>query len=373
MGLEYDALLRNNTWDLVPSHPKQTIVHSKWIFRTKVKANGTLDRYKARIVAKGFQQTLGVDFLDTFSPVIKASIISIILTIAVTRKWEIHHIDVNNTFLNGDLQEIVFRAQPEGFVDPSKPTHVCRLRKALYGLKQAPRAWFDKLKFTFHRWGFQSSVLDSSMFFLNTTGSLMFLMVYVDDILITGDDSASISRLIRDLDSSFALKNLGPVRYFLGFEVEHSSTGLHLHQSKYSLDLLRCTNMVDAKPNSTPICLNSKLALNDSPPFNHLSLYRSTIGALQYLTNTRPDISFAVSKLSQFLHSPTVAHWMACKKVLCYIKDTLSFGLSFHPAAILNLEGFSDADWACNVDDRKSMSGVCVFLGGNLITWSSRK
>ena len=140
MGLEYDALLRNNTWDLVPSHPTQTIVHSKWIFRTQVKANGTLDRYKARLVAKGFQQTLDVDFFDTFSPVIKASIISIILTIAVTRQWEIHHIDVNNTFLNGDLQEIVFRAQTEGFVDPSKPTHVCRLRKALYGLKQAPRA-----------------------------------------------------------------------------------------------------------------------------------------------------------------------------------------------------------------------------------------
>ena len=154
MGLEYDALLRNNTCDLVPSHPMQTIVHIKWIFHTKVKADGTLDRYKAKLVAKGFQQTLGMDFFDTFSPIVKASTIRIILTIAVTKQWEIHHIDVYNTFLNGDLQETVFMAQPEGFVDPSKPTHVFRLRKALYGLKQAPRAWFDKLKFTLHRWGF---------------------------------------------------------------------------------------------------------------------------------------------------------------------------------------------------------------------------
>ena len=138
----------------VPSYPTQTIVHSKWIFCTKVKADGTLDRYKARLVAKGFQQTLGVDFFDTFSPVVKASTIRIILTIVVTKQWEIHHIDVNNTFLNGDLQETMFMAQPEGFVDPSKPTHVCRLCKALYGLKQASRAWFDKLKFTLHRWGF---------------------------------------------------------------------------------------------------------------------------------------------------------------------------------------------------------------------------
>ena len=154
MGLEYDALLRNNTWEIVPSHPTQTIVHNKWIFRTKVKDDGTLGRYKARLVAKGFQQTLGVDFFDTFNLVVKASTIRIILTIAVTRQWEIHHIDVNNTFLNGDLQETVFMAQPEGFVDPSKPTHVCCLRKALYGLKQALRAWFDKRKFTLHRWGF---------------------------------------------------------------------------------------------------------------------------------------------------------------------------------------------------------------------------
>ena len=136
MGLEYDALLRNNTWDLVPSHHTQTIVHSKWIFRTKVKVDGTLYRYKARLVAKGFQQTIGMDIFDTFSPVVKASTIRIILTIAVTRQWEIHHIDVNNTFLNGDLQETVFMAQPERFLDPSKPTHVCRLRKALYGLKK---------------------------------------------------------------------------------------------------------------------------------------------------------------------------------------------------------------------------------------------
>ena len=293
MELEYAALMRNQTWELVLPSPSQTAVQCKWIFQIKYKLDGTLDRHNARLVAKGFQQTPGVDFFDTFSPVVQ-------------------HIDVNNAFLNGDLHETVFMTQPEGFTDSSKPTHVCRLRKALYGLKQAPRAWFDHLKLTLYQKGFQNSVSDSSLFFHCKDGSLMFLLVDVDDLWITGDDPAAIQHLIHELNRSFALKTPRSVRYFLGFEVERTSTVLHLQQSKYAYDLLLRTNMAHAKTSPTPLCINNKLHLGDSQPFDHPSLYRSTIGALQYLTHSRPDISFSVSKLSQFLHAPTVAHWFAC-------------------------------------------------------------
>ena len=143
MQAKFSALLLNNTWELVSPHPDQKIVHSKWIFRIKYKADGTLDKYKARLVAKGFQQTPGVDYFETFSPVVKHATIKIIFTLAVTHNWDIQHIDVNNAFLNGDLEETVFMAQPEGFVDPQKPHFVCKLHNALYGLKQAPRAWYD--------------------------------------------------------------------------------------------------------------------------------------------------------------------------------------------------------------------------------------
>ena len=135
MHTEFSALLRNNTWDLVSPHPDHTVIHSKWIFIIKYKADDTLDKYKARLVAKGFQQTPDVDYFETFSPVVKHATIRLIFTLAITHIWDIQHIDVNNAFLNGDLEERVYMAQPKGFVDPHKPHFVCKLSKALYGLK----------------------------------------------------------------------------------------------------------------------------------------------------------------------------------------------------------------------------------------------
>ena len=168
-----------------------------------------LDRYKARLVAKGFQQVLGSDYFDTFSQVVEPSTIHIISTLAVTNNWPIQHIDVNNAFLNGDLHETVFMAQTKGYVDASKPDHVFRLHKALYGLKQAPRAWFKRLKTTLPQCGFRSSQFDSSLFFLHRNGNPPFLFVYVDDILINGGGSSTITSLVHDLNLTFSLKDLG--------------------------------------------------------------------------------------------------------------------------------------------------------------------
>ena len=202
---------------------------------------------------------------------------------------------------------------------------------------------------------------------------MLLLLVYVDDILITGESIDDVQLVIKVLNQKFAHKDLGSVSYYLRFEVTRNSSQLHLCQSKYAADLLQRIITAHAKPSPTPMSLGNKLSLTDSSALDAPSLYRSTVGALQYLTYTWPDLSFAVNKLSQYLHAPTMAHWNACKRVLRYIKGTFSHGLTFKPAQIMTLEGYCDADWASNLDDRKSVSGICIFLGGNLITWSSRK
>ena len=198
-------------------------------------------------------------------------------------------------------------------------------------------------------------------------------MIYVDDILITGADQFRVDKLISDLNEKFALKTLGSVSYFLGFEAYRDHTGLYLTQQKYVQDLLLKTNMTQAKSAATPMCANQKLALSDSKKFDNPTAYRSTVGALQYLTMTRPDISFAMNKLSQYLQEPTIQHWVACKHVPRYLKRTSQLELHFKPVLRMNLECFTDADWANNLDDRRSTSGHCVFHEGNLIYWSSKK
>ncbi|KAK9093200.1 hypothetical protein Syun_028111 [Stephania yunnanensis] len=350
-----------------------SIVGCKWVFRVKTTPTGAIQRYKARLVAKGFHQIPGLDFGDTFSPVIKPSSLRIMFTLAVTYQWPIKQIDVNNAFLNGDLTEEVFMSQPEGFVSKQYPHYVCKLNKALYGLKQAPRAWFSKLKTALLDWGFKNSSADVKFFFQMTESSVLMLLVYVDDILITGSNPLLIQQLITWLNSKFSLKSLGDVDFFLGFEVHRDSTGLYLSQHKYILDLLKRTNLLDSKPMSSPYSVGVKLSATDGIPFSDPTLYKSTLGALQYLTYTRPDLSFIVNKLSQFQQHPTDLHWAAVKRVLRFLKSSLATGIVFRPAFSLSIEVFTDSDWAGDVDDRRSTSGVCVLLGGNLITWYSKK
>ena len=218
-----------------------------------------------------------------------------------------------------------------------------------------------------------NSVSNTWLFHCRVNSKLLFVLVYIDDILITREDSKLISKLIADLDSQFSLKTLSSVNYFLGIEAYRNDKGLVLTQSKYLHYLLIKTKMYSAKPCSTPMWYSKKLFANDSKLFEHPTVYRSTVGALQYLTLTRPDIVFSVNKLSQFLQSPTIDHWNASKRLLRYLKRTQSVGIYFKPASRMNLECFSDADWASSIDDRRSTSGCCVFLGGNLIVWSSKK
>ncbi|KAF5780127.1 putative RNA-directed DNA polymerase [Helianthus annuus] len=237
MHAEIDALHANQTWRLVQAPTDANIVGCKWVYRIKHNPDGSVSRYKARLVAKGFHQTEGIDYTETFSPVVKPTTIRLVLSVAFSRGWSIRQVDVNNAFLHGDLSETVYMTQPPGFVDSSRPHYVCRPQKALYGLKQAPRAWFSKLSTALLTDGFTQCLSDVSLFVYSRDSILCYVLIYVDDIIITGSSSDFVTSLIGRLHSQFALKDLGQLSYFLGIQATFSEDVLHLSQQRYLLDL----------------------------------------------------------------------------------------------------------------------------------------
>ncbi|XP_016707825.1 uncharacterized mitochondrial protein AtMg00810-like [Gossypium hirsutum] len=312
--------------------PGKTAIGCKWVYRVKYRADGSIECYKARLVAKGFTQTEGVDYFDTFSPVAKLTTIRLLLAIAASKNWFLHQLDVNNAFLHGDLIEEVYMVLPLGFAS-STPHKVCKLQKSLYGLKQA---------------------------------------IYVDDVILAGDHLDEITRVKAFLDSTFSIKDLGDLQYFLGLEVARSSAGISLYQRKYTLDLLSDFGFSDCKPVTT--LMVTKLPRDASEellPDN--TIFKKFIGRLLYLVSTRPDIAFAIQLLSQFLDQPTVAHLQAAHRVLRYLKGCLDFGLFFSASSSPILKAFSDSDWAGCPLTRRSVTGYCLFYGDSLVSWKAKK
>ena len=265
----------------------------KWVFRIKQKPDGFVDRYKALLVAKGFHQQEGIDFKETFSPVAKPVTIRILLTLAMQFDWFLNQLDVSNAFLHGTLKEEVFMQQPPGFIDPSKTSYVCKLHKSLYGLKQTPRAWYDKLFQTLISLGFHNSQSDCSLF-VTFEPALVIVLVYFDDILVTRPNIQVCKAFITRLSHLFSVKDLGPLHYFLGLEVHRSSAGIFMSQHKYVIDILFKTQMDGSKPCATP--LGTPKLDHSGSLISNPHEYRSIVGALQYLTWTRPDLSFVVKQ-----------------------------------------------------------------------------
>lgn len=375
MENEHQALLRNGTWHLVPRPKGKNVIGCKWVYKVKRKADGSIERYKARLVAKGYKQRYGIDYEDTFSPVVKAATIRLVLSVAVSKGWTLRQLDVQNAFLHGILEEEVYMQQPPGYEDHRYPNYVCKLDKAIYGLKQAPRAWYARLCAKLVSLGFIPSKSDTSLFYFIQGNLSIFVLVYVDDIIVASSSSEAVGPLFKKLQNDFALKDLGELHFFLGIEVKKVQNGLVLNQERYARDILVRSGMNKCKAIDTPLSSSEKLSLEDGNPLSpeDCTRHRSMVGALQYLTLTRPDISFAVNKVCQFLHSPTTVHWSAVKRILRYVQGTLSLGLRFGKSKSMVVSAFSDADWAGCVDDRRSTGGFAVFLGSNLISWSSRK
>ena len=244
-----------------------------------------------------------------------------------------------------------------------------------YGLKQAPRAWYSRLCHKMQALGFIPFISDTSLFIYNKSNTCIFVLIYVDDIIVTSSSNEAITGLLKDLSADFALKDLGDLHYFLGIKVKKHASGLHLSQEKYAADLVKKTGLQGCKPTPTPLSSSEKLSLAEG---NLLSpedstKYRSLVGALQYLTLTRPDISFVVNKVCQFLHAPTNVHFTAAKRIVRYVKGTMNIGLDFSKSSSNLVSAFSDSDWAGCLDDIRSTGGFAIFFGPNLISWCARK
>lgn len=373
MKEEFDALIKNKTWDLVPRPSHANVVTGKWLYRHKYDADGKLTRYKSRWVARGYSQQEGIDFDETFSPVVKPATIRTVLSIALARTWPIHQLDVKNAFLHGNLKELVYCQQPPGFVSPLFPNHVYRLNKALYGLKQAPRAWFQRFALYLQRLGFTTSKSDASLFIFQRGTQQAFLLLYIDDIILTASSTPLLNTIISALRKEFSMTDLGVLHYFLGISVRKTSQGLHLSQEKYVYDILQRANMANCNSARTPVDTNPKLHSDAGDSVRDATLYRSLAGALQYLTFTRPDISYAVQQVCLHMHDPRLQHLNALKRIIRYVKGTATLGLQLLPSNINQLMAYSDADWAGCPTSRRSTSGYCMYLGDSLISWSSKR
>ncbi|WVY94393.1 hypothetical protein V8G54_033481 [Vigna mungo] len=281
--------------------------------------------------------------------------------------------DVNNAFLHGTISEDLYMSQPPGFVHPQFPNYVCKLHKSIYGLKQAPRAWYNALRNFLLSYGFTNSRTDTSLFVYHRPDTVAYFLVYVDDLLLTGKNMVFLSTFQRDLAAKFTLKDLGTPHHFLGVEILPTSTGLFLTQHHYIRDLLQSTATTDAKPVTTPMSSSCDLSAASDASTCNFSEYRRIVGSLQYLSLTRPDVSFSVNKLSQYMAAPTEIHMQAAKRILRYLKGTIDHGLQLRRDSNLHLTAFCDADWAGDTAHRRSTAAYIIYYSSNAISWSCKK
>ncbi|GKB00183.1 putative RNA-directed DNA polymerase [Tanacetum coccineum] len=305
MKEEYDALMKNIMWSFVPRASNTNVVDGKWVYRLKRDKNGAITRYKARFVAKGFRQQPCIDFHETFSLVVKSTTIQAILSLAVTNDWPLRQLDIQNAFLHGNLKE-----------------------QSLYGLKQTPRAWFERLSKALIDLGFKGSKTDPSLFIYSRGDTLLYILVYVDDIIVTGNNKGTIDNIICQLRSAFALKDLGSLNYFLGIEIVPHVSGILLSQKKYILELLQSVGL----SNCDPVKISTS----------------SGFFTICYLS--QPDIAFVVNKACQYMHASIENHWSAIKRILCYLHGTVEHGILIRRSSGSTLQAFTNVLWKGNPD-----------------------
>ncbi|XP_074302849.1 uncharacterized protein LOC141636469 [Silene latifolia] len=324
---EIQALEDNKTWDIVPLPEGHKAIGSKWIFKIKYKQDGSIERFKARLVAKWYSQVKDKDYTDTFSPVAKFTTVRTLLVVAAASSWNLHQLDINNAFLHGFLDKEVYMKPPEGY--KVNPGHVCRLRRSLYGLKQASRQWNKELSKHLINIGVVQSRQDYSLFtrFNPATQSFLLVLVYVDDLIITGTSDSEIVSIKEGLDAAFSIKDLGFLRYFLGLEISRNHKGIMVTQRKYILDILSDLNMENCVPNSFPMPRGLKLSIDQGTLLEEPE---------------QPDLSYYVQHLSQFLSQPREPHLQAAMHVLKYLKGTINIGLMYSAQSDLSLCAYTD-------------------------------
>jgi hypothetical protein len=380
--IELDALKRAGTWGLVERPKGRNIVKCKWVFRVKKNAEGRIEKYKARLVAKGFTQVYGVDYYDTWAPVAKLASIRLILDIAAQNSWPIEMFDFHSAFLNGELDcdEEIFMEQPHGYEEFDKKGYVCKLFKSLYGLKQAGRKWYEVLCRTLGDLGFNRSETDPAVFYVHKGKDIVVLACHVDDCTITGNSQHLLQSYRDKIKQKYSLTDLGAINWLLGIKITRDldNQTISLSQSSYIDSILTRFNFVDLKPSAIPMDPSIRFSKDQCPKtaeeVEDMSKvpYREAIGSLNHCAvATRPDISFSVSLLAQFMDNPGRVHWEAIKRVFRYLLGTRNWKLVYGMTE-RGLEGYTDADGSSQ-EHRRAISGYVFLVNGGAISWSSKK
>ncbi|KPJ11482.1 Retrovirus-related Pol polyprotein from transposon TNT 1-94 [Papilio machaon] len=369
---EYKSFEKNKAWNLTLLPAGKKAVKCKWVFKKKLGSEGELLHYKARLVAKGFTQEYGIDYKETYSPVVRYSTIRTLIALAVNLDLYIDHMDVKTAFLNGDLRETVYMVQPDGYKVKGKENYVFKLNKAIYGLKQASKAWYDKIDSALTDLQFRKTLSEPCVYIRSDApDNLIILALYVDDILIFSKDSLAKTKLKEELMKKFEMKDLGRATHVLGMRLNQQENKITLDQRRYIEKVLEQFNMADCKPVSTPLECGLKLEKGDQTELD--SKYRSLVGCIMYIAVcTRPDIAHAASLLSQFNNCHSDTHWKAAKRVLRYLKGTIDYKIVYEKSSLC-VTGYVDADWASNQLDRRSYTGYVFKIGNSAVSWESRK
>jgi hypothetical protein len=379
---EIDALIENKTWVLAKLPPGRKAIGCRWVFLIKRKADGSIDRYKGRLVAQGYSQRPGLDFGETYASTVKWATLRAILAIAAYEDLEVESVDISSAFLNGDIDAEIYMEQPEGFSQGDK-SDVLKLLKGLYGLKQAPRLWYTKLHSVLSLIGFKTVQSDHSLWIYQKDDVKIIIPVFVDDLTIVSKDKSAINSVISHLEKHFKLRRLGGIEFLLGVKVERDRANhtIHLSQRQYILDMLARYGFSDCNPVSTP--LNPGTILSEahcpSTPEEAEEMrsvpYISAVGSLLYLAiATRPDIAYTVSLLARFNTRPGKEHWAAVKHLFRYLKGTLDMKLTLSPDTTTSelFVGYSDADHGGDKDNGYSTGAYVIKMGNGVVSWRSK-
>lgn len=346
----------------------------KWVYKTKFNENGEVEKYKARLVTKGYAQEYGIDYEEVYAPVLRMDTVRMFLALATQRIWTVFQLDVKSAFLHGNLKEDVYVEQPRGYEVKNELHKVYKLIKTLYGLRQSPRTWFVRLEEYFIKEGFEKCNSEHTLFTKTSeTGNLLAVSVYVDDLIYAGDDENMVAEFKKSMMNEFYMSDLGKMRLFLGIEVLQLSDGIFIGQRRYVLDVLKKFGMEHCNAVQNPVVPGFKLFRDENGAELNGTQYRQLVGSIMYIRATRPDIAYVVSLISRYMSRPTELHLLAAKRILRYLQGTSSFGLISKKDGNRELIEFTDSDYADDVEDRKSTSGYAFILSSATVAWSSRK
>lgn len=364
MDIEIQALIANNIWIYTTLPTCKKAIGFKWVYKTKSHVDRSSERHKARLVAKGFTQIACINFFHTFSPVAKLTTVRLLLALTYSLNIHFYQLDVHNSFLHEDLDEVVYTSLPKG-ITPSYPNQVCKLYKFIYGLKQSSRQWFEKLSTVMLSTGFKQCPVDHSFFNHQSHDSFTALLIYVDELVLAGNNLDMINKVKATLQHHFHIKDLGPLKYFLGLEVARNNSGIKICQQKYTLwHPLQCWTL-GMQTRCHPYDKRHKADYQCRNTFRRSYNIPQVCWTINLLAKSR--LVIPVQQLSQHMSNPTNLHHQAAIRVLHYLKNSPAQGLFFPSTSTLHLKAFSDSDWATCPITRKSMTSYCIYLGESII------